>query len=232
MINQQEDNNQNEEQEAENVRFEDKRRFTDDGERVEVKVEVPEETMEVDDTPIEAVPTKSAEVVLLENELTTITERCRAAEDKLIEVQKRFEAERDNLEKETTEMRTRMKRSLEQQADQGRFTFLTSLLPVLDNLNLALSAAEHDTSIDNLLGGVKGTARSFEQALMSVGVKPIESVGDKFDPLLHEAVEMVETDADKDGLITKEFARGYTYKEKLLRPSRVQVGNGAKSQAG
>ena len=150
----------------------------------------------------------------------------------MIEVQKRFEAERDNLEKETSEMRGRMKKSLEQQADQSRFSFLVSLLPVLDNLNLALNAAEVDTSLDNLMVGVKGTARSFEMALISVGVEPIVATGEKFDPTLHEAVEMVETSEDQDGLITKEYARGYTFNEKLLRPARVQVGTAAKTQAG
>jgi molecular chaperone GrpE len=213
--------------EPEDIRFEDKRRFDDSGERVEVKINDGSEEKEQPDP-----PAKSAEVVLLENKLGEVSARCQAAEAKLQEVQKRFEAERANLEKETSEMRTRMRKSLEQQADTSRFNFLISLLPVLDNLNLAIQAAETDTSLDNLLGGVQGTARSFEQALISVGVKPIAAVGEKFDPQLHEAVDMIETDEDKEGLIIAEYAKGYTFNERLLRPARVQVGTAVRTQTG
>lgn len=202
----------------EDIRVEDKRRFTDDGERVEVKINGKSKE------PVD--PPKSPEVVKLENELSEITIRCRAAEDKLIEVQKRFEEERQNLESETAEMRARMKKSLEQQADQSRFSFLLSLLPVLDNLNLAIQAAKQDASLENLMVGVEGTARSFEQALVSVGVEQVKSVGEKFDPTIHEAVDIVDTGEENSGIISAEYSRGYTFNEKLLRPARVQVGSG------
>lgn len=205
--------------ETEEIRFEDKRRFDDNGERVEVKVNNGESESEID-----AEPPKSPEVIRLENELGIITDRCMAAELKLQEVQKRFEEAKASLESETAEMRDRMRKSLEQQADQSRVSFLTSLLPVLDNLNLALGAAETDASLEHLINGVKGTARSFEQALISVGVQPIAAVGEKFDPQLHEAVDMVETDEEKQGIITAEYAKGYKFNDRLLRPSRVQVG--------
>lgn len=212
--------------EPQEVRFEDKRRFDESGTRIEVEVN------DGSDDNADPEPQKSAEVVLLENHLKEITTRCVAAESKLQEVQKRFEIERENLEKETSEMRARMRKSLEQQADQSRFDFLASLLPVLDNLNLGIQAAETDASFENLIGGVQGTARSFEKALISVGVKPIASVGEKFDPQLHEAVDMIETEEEKIGLITAEYAKGYTFNDRLLRPARVQVGTASKSQSG
>src|SRR5215210_7269380 len=102
-------------------------------------------------------------------------------------------------------MRSRLMKTLEDRAKQGQFNFLTTLLPVLDNLNLAIDASEKDSSFEHLLNGVKGTARSFEQALTSVGVEPIVSVGAEFNPESHEAVDMVETDAENDGRITAEY---------------------------
>ena len=208
------------EEHPEDMKIEDKRRFDDSGERIEVSInDTPEE-----ETKKEEPAKKSAEVVNLENALKEMTTRCEAAETKLQDVQKRFEAEREGLEKETSEMRSRLKKSLEQQADQGRFNFLTTLLPVLDNLNLALEAAGKDASVENLIGGVQGTARSFENALISVGVEPVESVGHKFNPEIHEAVDMIETDEENVGMITAEFARGYTFNGRLLRAARVQVG--------
>ena len=102
----------------------------------------------------------------------------------------------------------------------------------MDNLNLAIAASEKDSSFEHLLDGVKGTARSFEQALMSVGVEPVQSIGADFNPELHEAVDMVETDAENDGKIIGEFSRGYKFGERLLRPARVQVGKGRAQTAG
>ena len=175
---------------------------------------------------------KSARETELENKLKAETERREAAEAKLVGVQAKFEEVKTQMERETQEMRTRMQKTLEDRAKQGQFNFLTTLLPVLDNLNLAIRASESDASFEHLLIGVKGTARSFEQALMSVGVEPIESVGAEFDPELHEAVDMVPVEAENDGRVTAEYSRGYRFGDKLLRPARVQVGKTAAQRAG
>jgi molecular chaperone GrpE len=197
----------------EEVKVDDKRRFNTEGERV--TVEVAEE---------EAIPVKSFETIKLENDLRAETERRIAAETKLVDVQKRFDEAKTGLEKETAEMRQRLMKTLEERAKQSQANFLMTLLPVLDNLNLAIEHAEKDNSVENLIGGIKGTARSFENALRETGVEAIPSVGVKFDPQIHEAIDMIEVKADKDDLITAEYARGYKFGEKLLRPAKVQVG--------
>jgi molecular chaperone GrpE len=169
---------------------------------------------------------KSPEVIRLEDELNSLRGRCAAAEGKLSEVQKRFDEAKTGLERETIEMRERLKKSLGQQANEKQSNFLTSLLPVLDNLNLAIAASETDASFDHLLEGVKGTARSFEQALATVGVEAVESVGTAFNPEIHDAVEMVASSPEDNGKVVGEFARGYKFGDRLLRPARVQVGKG------
>ena len=210
---------------TEEIPFQDKRRVSENGERINVEVKDGNEATETKETATATEPAKSAEFVKLENAFKELAIRCEAAETKLGGVQKRFEEEKAKLEQETAERRERMKKSLEQRAEAGRLNFLTTLLPVLDNLNLAISASEQDSSFENLLGGVKGTARSFEQALMSVGVETVDSVGNKFDPQLMEAVEMKEVgEEEKDGIVTYEFTEGYTFKGRLLRAARVQVG--------
>ncbi len=175
---------------------------------------------------------KSMRETELENKLKTETERREAAESKLIGVQAKFEEIKTQIERETQEMRGRMQKTLEDRAKQGQFSFLTTLLPVLDNLNLAIDHAEKDSSLEHLLGGVKGTARSFEQALMSVGVEAVPSIGADFNPEMHEAIDMIETDAEKDGKITAEYSRGYRFGDRLLRPARVQVGKALAQTAG
>ena len=196
----------------------DKRRFNDKGERV------------ADDEP--AKPVKSPMEIVLETALKAETERREAAEAKLVGVQAKFEEAKANLEKETSEMRARLMKTLEDRGKQAQFNFLTTLLPVLDNLNRAVAASETDPSVEHLRNGVVGTARSFERALIDVGVEPVASVGEIFDPELHEAVDTVPADAENDGRVTAEYARGYRFGDKLLRPARVQVGKAMADSAG
>lgn len=199
----------------------DKRRFNDQGERV---ADDPE--------PVKTLPGPTPREIELEAKLKAETERRLAAESKLVGVQAKFEEAKSTLEKETAEMRARLMRSLEDRSKQSQFNFLSTLLPVLDNLNLAVSASETDPSIDHLRNGVIGTARSFEQALMSVGVEAVPSIGTDFDPEIHEAIDMAEVDPELDGKVTAEYSRGYKFGEQLLRPAKVQVGKARARSAG
>jgi molecular chaperone GrpE (heat shock protein) len=168
----------------------------------------------------------------LENQLKAETERREAAESKLIGVQAKFEEAKNNLESETAEMRTRMRKTLEDRAKNAQFEFLATLLPVLDNLNRAITASEQDPSLEHLRDGVIGTARSFEKALLSVGIEEVPGVGSKFDPELHEAVDMKPVDPEEDGIVTAEYSKGYRLGDRLLRPARVQVGKAIAMTAG
>ncbi len=198
----------------------DKRRFNDKGERVDDSKAEPKKE-----------PVKSAREIDLETALKTELDRREAAEAKLVGVQAKFEEAKANLEKETAEMRARLMKTLEDRAKQGQFEFLTKLLPVLDNLNLAVAASETDSSLDHLRDGVKGTVRSFEQALMSIGVEPLPSIGTDFNPELHEAIDMAEVESENEGKVTAEYSRGYKFGDRLLRPARVQVGRAKTEKA-
>ena len=189
----------------------DKRRFSPDGEYL-ADEELPTE------------PIRPTAEIALEAKLKAETERREAAESKLVGVQAKFEEAKSNLERETREMRERLKKTLEAKASQDQFNFLTTLLPVLDNLNLAVAASETDTDASHLRNGVIGTARSFEQALISVGVEPVVSVGVTFNPEVHQAIDTVDVDAETDDTVTKEYSRGYKFGVQLLRPAKVQVG--------
>lgn len=200
---------------TEEIPFTDKRRININSEAAQTNAETPK------------TDAKSAETIRLENELKEERNRREAAEAKLVGVQTKFEEVKNNLERETAEMRERMRKTLEQRAMQGQFNFLTTLLPVLDNLHLAIRAAENNPD-QNLLAGLQGTVNGFEMALLQVGVEPILAVGEQFNPELHEAVDIVES--EQDGVVTAEYSRGYRFGDRLLRPSRVQVGR-ASAQA-
>jgi molecular chaperone GrpE len=197
------------------IPFNDKRRFDEKGKRFP----------DADGSEAKGTePAKSPKEIALELKLQAETERREAAESKLIGVQTKFDEAKAGLEKETAEMRARLIKTLEDRSQQNQFNFLTTLLPVLDNLNLAVTASEQDSSVERLREGVVGVARSFEQALTSVGVEIVGSVGANFDPEMHEAVDMIGVDEDKDGKVTAEYQRGYKFGNRLLRPARVQVG--------
>lgn len=195
------------------IPFNDRRRITEEGLRESAAAE-----------PAAKEPQKSQRERELEDRLKAETERREAAEAKLVGVQSKFDDAKNQLEKETAEMRSRLMKTLEDRSKQAQFNFLTTLLPVLDNLNRAIQASEQDPSLDHLRDGVKGTARSFEQALMSVGVEPVPAVGEMFDPEIHEAVDMAPVEAAEDGRVMAEYSQGFRLGDRLLRPARVQVG--------
>ena len=75
-----------------------------------------------------------------------------------------------------------------------------------------------------LLSGVKGTAAGFESALLSAGVEAVPSVGAPFDPQLHETVDTIEVEPERDGIVTSEYSRGFRIGDRLIKPASVQVG--------
>jgi len=150
--------------------------------------------------------------------------RTRAAEKLAQEVQSRFQQLRSQLQQETDETRQRLNRAADERAQREKADFIAALLPVLDNLQRAMEALDSGSSSELIGEGVRRTAESFENALAAAGVDPIESVGELFDPELHEAVDTIEVEPEHEGKVISEYSRGYRLGERLLRPARVKVG--------
>ena len=150
--------------------------------------------------------------------------RTRAAEQKAQDVQSRFEQVRAELRRETDQTRQRLARAADERVAREKATFIAALLPVADNLQRALDAAQTGGLTPALLDGLRGTLAGFESALGAAGVEPVPSVGAPFDPELHEAVDTAEVGPERDGEVTAEYSRGYRIGGQLLRPARVQVG--------
>jgi molecular chaperone GrpE len=121
-------------------------------------------------------------------------------------------------------LRKRSERQLQDRLASGKRTMLAKFLPVLDNLERALSFG---LDSEGLRGGLEATQRGFEALLESEGVKPLSVLGTAFDPHIAEAIGTRETDDVDDGLIVDEVQRGYTLGDELLRPARVIVANRA-----
>lgn len=100
---------------------------------------------------------------------------------------------------------------------------LEELLPVLDNFERAVAAAETTTDVKSLKIGIEYILQQFREALRSHGAEPIEAAGKPFDPAHHDAIEEVESKDAAPGTVVEDVQRGYLYKDKILRPSRVKV---------
>jgi len=179
----------------------------------------------LDDERNERVSPETEQPSLKPSYVEELEARTKAAEKQVQEVQARFDQLRQQLQRETDETRQRLNRSADERAAAGKAKFITSLLPALDNFNRAIEAATSgEASREAILEGIRSIATSIEAALTSAGVEPIESVGEEFDPELHEAVDTAETGGEMDGKVIEEYSRGFRIGDRLLRPARVKVG--------
>src|SRR6202162_2678668 len=156
------------------------------------------------------------------------TEKLRAERDALLDRLARLQAEFDNARK----------RAVREQQEFREFAaadVIKNFLPILDSFERALKAGgdSNSNSISNsnsneFRNGIELIYRQFQDALQKIGVQPIVSVGQPFDPRVHEAVEMVDTTEVPDHHVLDELQRGYKYKERLLRPAMVRVARNAR----
>jgi molecular chaperone GrpE len=102
---------------------------------------------------------------------------------------------------------------------------LYELLPVIDNLEMALKHTSEGNSdaLQSLKQGVENTLRELNRTLDKFGLKAIETTGLPFDPAYHHAMSQVERADLEDKTVLEEMRKGYRYKEKVIRPSLVSV---------
>ena len=99
------------------------------------------------------------------------------------------------------------------------------ILPVLDSLERAVTAAESADDGNTIKDGIEMIAKMTAAALQKIGVDKIEAVGAQFDANLHEAVMHMQDDAYGENVVTEEFSAGYRYGDKVIRHSMVKVAN-------
>jgi len=114
-------------------------------------------------------------------------------------------------------------RRIKEAGERATRRVLEQLLPVLDNFNLALQYAGTAKDVASLKMGLDFVGQQMDTALRGAGLEQIGSIGQKFDPAQHEALEEVEREGTKAGTVVEETQRGYSYAGQVLRPSRVRV---------
>jgi molecular chaperone GrpE len=149
-----------------------------------------------------------------------------AGADELIKAREENEQLQDRLLRTTAEFdnyRKRVDRERKDMADRAAEGVLADLLPIIDDLDRALAAAEAGESGEGYRRGVELIHKQLLDLLTRRGVTPVETVGQMFDPHLHQSVSSEPSPAHRDGEIIEELRRGYRLGERLLRPAMVKV---------
>jgi molecular chaperone GrpE len=122
--------------------------------------------------------------------------------------------------------RKRMARQHEEARQFAVADLIVTLLPGFDNLERALSAARQDRAPSNemIIEGLGMVLRQLKEALNKVGVREVQTQDVPFDPMRHEAVDIVSVPERQDGMVVEEVQRGYMLHDRLLRPAKVIVG--------
>jgi len=128
----------------------------------------------------------------------------------------RVQADFDNFRR-----RARMEK--EDFAKYASLKLIEQLLPVVDNFDRALSSSREAKDFDALVKGLDMTFRQLDQVLSQEGLKPIEAVGEPFNPEFHQAIMQVESEEHEEGIVVEEVQKGYMLKDKVIRPAMVKV---------
>ncbi|HMG54149.1 MAG TPA: nucleotide exchange factor GrpE [Kofleriaceae bacterium] len=119
----------------------------------------------------------------------------------------------------------RLERNARREADETRARLVQELLPVLDNLDRTIRAAQAGRGDPAILEGVRMVRQQLEGVLRGYGVERIDALGQRFDPAVHEAIGMVAVDdPQRHGAVVQQAEPGYRLAGRLLRPARVSVG--------
>lgn len=121
-------------------------------------------------------------------------------------------------------MRKRARQERQEAFGEGIAALALEVLPILDNFERALSAAQsQEEQVEALTEGIMMIRRQLLSVLSKRGIAPIETKGKLFDPAYHEAVHQVRTDEIAEGTVADEIQKGYMLKGRVLRPARVAV---------
>ena len=129
---------------------------------------------------------------------------------------KRQMAEFDNFRKRTEKEKTQM-------FDLGSKSIIEKILPVIDNFERGFTTVEETDKEDAFVVGMDMVYKQLMTELENAGVKPIEALGQEFDPEFHNAVMQVESEEYESGVVAQEFQKGYMYKDTVVRHSMVAV---------
>jgi molecular chaperone GrpE len=153
-----------------------------------------------------------------------LDENCRAAQAEIERLEQALSREHDLHLRALADFdnyRKRVQRERESAAQAGKRQLVLALLDVMDDFERALAYA--NTAPESILTGARVIHKRLTDLLLAQGVVPYTSAAQPFDPALHEAVDVINTDQAMPGVVLNELSHGYRWGDEVLRPARVRV---------
>jgi molecular chaperone GrpE len=205
----------------------------------ETKIEITDKTEEMkeeletgEDTALDESTLNGSNEPDLENEPCSESDE---KSDELQDAKKEAKEAYDRFLRMSAEFDNYKKRAIREAAEFKKFaneTLVKEILPIIDNLERAIESSAEDTQAKNgLVEGVGMTLKEMLRVFDKFHVKPIDSIGEPFDPCYHQAVVQEESDSHPENTVIKELQRGYMMHDRLIRPAMVIVSS-AKSENG
>jgi molecular chaperone GrpE len=146
--------------------------------------------------------------------------------EKARELQKESHKNYDLYLRSQAEMENIKKRNRKEKEDYLKFaseSLIKEMLPVLDNLEKALSHSDNENNVHALKEGIRLTLKGLKDTLSKSGLEEVKGLGEPFDPCFHEAVSEMDDPKAKPGTVITELQKGYTLNTRLIRPAMVVV---------
>ena len=160
----------------------------------------------------ESAAPEAAEATGPEAEITKLREERDKIKDQLL----RTAADFDNYRKRTL-------KDLQEEKRRAKEDVVREFLPVIDNLERAVSASSGASDVTAIIEGVRMVLKLFEDQAARLGLTKVKAVGERFDPAVHDAIQQVETDDHPPGTVIAEVVAGFRLGDKLVRPAMVVV---------
>lgn len=211
-------------------------------ESVEENLDDVEETQTAEDAQAEEDQTATESEEASEDSQADGTEEAEDAQtpEKAAESKKKegpFKKKKDKRDEQIEELNDRLKRQMaefenfrkrtekekSQMFDMGARTIVEKILPVVDNFERGLAAVPEEQKEDAFVSGMDKVYKQLMTELETIGVTPIECVGQEFNPDYHNAVMQVENEELETGTVAQELLKGYMYKDTVVRHSMVSV---------
>ena len=165
-----------------------------------------------------------------ENQKTWAEKRAAKRQAKLNKKEEAFKEQiaqlEDRVKRQMAEFenfRKRTDREKQTMFEMGAKSVIEKMLPIVDNFERGLATVPEENKEDPFVDGMNRVYKQLLTELDNIGVKPIEAVGQEFDPNLHNAVMQVASEEYESGVVAQELQKGYTYRDSVVRHSMVAV---------
>lgn len=208
------------------VDFEEKKKqkeeseLTEDETELETKENEPEDKVEeINEDSVAEQTDEELEVADLEEQIEDLEEELERSEEEKEEYINKLQRQRADF----SNYKKRVKKEKDRLKENATKELVSDLLPILDNFERALASSAEDENLADFMEGMEMISRQLVKVLQQEGLEEISTIGEEFDPNLHEAVAKESSDEYESGVVIEELQKGYSFNGQVLRAAMVKV---------